>query len=93
MIVACSARPVMMPGSAIGRITANVTTSRPKKRYRETASEASVPSTSATAVAPRPASTESFSASRTSSLSNATENHFVLKFSIGQPCVTLSLNA
>ena len=52
-----------------------------------------MPSTSAIAVAPRPASIDIFSASRTSSLSYATENHFVLKLSIGQPCVTLSLNA
>ena len=93
MIVACSASPVTIPGSAIGRMTAKVMTSRPKKRYRATASDASVPSTSAIAVAQSAAMTEILSASRTSSLSNATENHFVLQSSIGHACVTCSLNA
>ncbi len=91
--VVCSASPVMIPGKAIGRMTTSEIVSRPKKRYRDTASETSVPSTRATAVAPRAASTESWSASRTPSLWYATENHFVEKFSIGQLCVTLSLNA
>ena len=58
MIVACSASPVTIPGSAIGRITANVITSRPKNRYRETASDASVPRMSAIAVAPTAAMIE-----------------------------------
>ena len=67
-IVACSARPVTIPGSAIGRMTANVITSRPKKSVaRRRRATASVPSTSAIAVAPRAARIEFLSASRTSS--------------------------
>ena len=42
-IVACSASPVTIPGSAIGRMTRNEIVSRPKKRERDTASAASVP--------------------------------------------------
>ena len=42
--------PVMMPGSAIGRMRRSDTVSRPKKRERLTAAAASVPSTSATSV-------------------------------------------
>ena len=77
-IVACSARPVTIPGSAIGRMTRNEMISRPKNLERETASDASVPSTSAIKVAPRAALTESRSASRTSGLFHATPNHFVV---------------
>ena len=43
--------PVMMPGSAMGRMTASEIVSRPKKRARDIAAAASVPSTSASAVA------------------------------------------
>ena len=50
--VALSAIPVTIPGSAIGRMTRNEIVSRPKKRWRATASAASVPSRSAIAVAP-----------------------------------------
>ena len=57
------------------------------------ASDSSVPSTSATAVARNAALTESQSASGTSWSWNATENHFVEKSSIGQRWVMLSLNA
>ena len=46
-----SAMPVMMPGSAVGRMTSSDTVSRPKKRERETAAAASVPGTRAVAVA------------------------------------------
>src|SRR4051812_1651112 len=42
----------MIPGSASGRITSSEMASRPKNAKRETASEASVPRTSARAVAP-----------------------------------------
>ena len=45
-----SAMPVMMPGSAIGRISSKVIVSRPKNLARASAAAASVPSTSATAV-------------------------------------------
>ena len=45
-----SEMPVMMPGSAIGRIRSSEIASRPKKRERATAAAASVPSTSASSV-------------------------------------------
>ena len=53
----------------------------------------SVPSTSAIAVAPRPALSEVHSASRTPGLWNAFENHSVVKPSIGQLCERDSLKA
>ncbi len=68
------ATPVTMPGSAIGRITRNEIVSRPKKRWRATASEASVPRTIAIAVAARPALIELKKASRAPSLSIAFPN-------------------
>ena len=77
--VAFSAIPVTIPGSAIGRMTRNAIASRPKKRYRATASAASVPSSSAIAVAPRAAFSETRSASRTPGLSIAFPNHFVVR--------------
>src|SRR4051795_13579258 len=49
--VLLSATPVTITGSAIGRTTRKEMVSRPKKRYRATASEARVPSTIAIAVA------------------------------------------
>ena len=60
-----SANPLMMPGRASGRITTSEIASRPKKSKRETASDAKVPSTRATAVAPSAARTDSQSAWRT----------------------------
>ena len=45
-----SAMPVMMPGSAIGRMTSSEMVSRPKNFVRDTAAAQSVPSTSAIAV-------------------------------------------
>ena len=53
-----SATPVTIPGSAIGKMTMNETVSRPKNRCRATASDASVPRTSASAVAISPTFTE-----------------------------------
>ena len=45
-----SAMPVMMPGSAIGRMTSSEIVSRPKNFEPETAAAQSVPSTSAISV-------------------------------------------
>src|SRR5262245_12801735 len=73
-----SAMPVMIPGSAIGRTKTNETADWPKNLWRERANAASEPSTNATAVAVRPAFTESQRASRTSSSCHAAENHFVV---------------
>jgi hypothetical protein len=91
--VALSAMPVTMPGSASGRMTRNEIVSRPKNRWRETASDASVPSTSAIAVAPMPAFSDVNSASRTPGLWNALSNHSSVKPPVGQPSVRLGLNA
>ena len=79
-----SASPVMIPGSAIGRMKRNEIESRPKKRARARPNEASEPSTRARPVAKRPARRESQSASRTSGSFQASENHFVVKPGIGQ---------
>ena len=73
--VSLSATPVTIPGSAIGRITRNEIVSRPKNRWRATASEASVPSIRAIAVATRPTLIEVKNASRAPSLSTARVTH------------------
>ena len=57
-----SAMPVMMPGSAIGRMTSSEIASRPKNSSRDTAAAQSVPSTSAIAVAIAATVTDSCSA-------------------------------
>ena len=79
-----SARPVMIPGSAIGSTKRNETESRPKKRERERPNAASDPSTSATAVARSPARSDNQRAVRTSSSFHASVNHFVVNPGIGQ---------
>src|ERR671934_2070154 len=79
-----SAIPVTTPGSAIGKTSRKVTAFLPKKRNRETAAAAAVPSKSATPVAAPAALSERTSASRASGLSHAAVNHFVLKPAIGQ---------
>ena len=67
--------------------------SRPKKRYRDTASEDEHPEHEGDGRGAQGREhRELCSASRTPSLWYATENHFVEKFSIGQLWVTLSLN-
>ncbi len=68
------AMPVTMPGSAMGRTTTKDTVSRPKKRCRATANAMSVPRTSAIAVAPRPAFTDTHRAPRAPELSRATDH-------------------
>ena len=87
------ATPVTIPGSAIGRMTRNEIVSRPKKRWRETASEASVPSTSAIAVAAAPALIEVTKASRAPSLSIALSNQSVVSPGGGHSSVWPELNA
>ena len=91
--VAFSAMPVTMPGSAIGSSTRNEIVLRPKKRWRETAIAARVPSTIAIAVAPSPALSEVQRASRTPVLSKAFPNHSSVRPSIGQDCERDSLKA
>src|SRR3954452_15200009 len=62
--VSLRATPVTIPGSAIGRTTRNEIVSRPKERWRATASDARVPRSIAIAVAATPALSEVTSASR-----------------------------
>ena len=88
-----SAIPVMIPGRASGSTSSSETASRPKKRKRCTPKAAAVPSRSATAVANRPALTESQSAECTCGSFQATENHFVLRPGMGQLCTFELLNA
>ena len=71
-----SEMPVMMPGSAIGRMRSSEIASRPKKRERATAAAASVPSTSATSVEIAATGSDSDSARQMSSRSQATANHW-----------------
>src|ERR671935_1290617 len=71
-----SAIPVMIPGSAIGRISRNEIDSRPKKRKRWIAKAAADPSTSAAAVASSATRTESQSAERTSESFQASRNQW-----------------
>src|SRR3954447_17354561 len=88
-----SAIPVTTPGSAIGRMSRNVTASRPKKRNRLTAAAAAVPSTTAAAVASAAAFSDNRSASRASWLCHAAWNHRVEKPAIGQLWIFDELNA
>ena len=66
--------PVMMPGSAIGRTRRSETVSRPKKRERQTAAAARVPSTSAMSVEAAATWSDRSSASWTSGRAHATPN-------------------
>src|SRR4051794_26192980 len=88
-----SAIPVMIPGSASGRMSISEIVSRPKNRKRCTAKDASEPRTSAIAVASRPALTDSHSASRISELCHVDENHFVDSPCSGQLWMFDGLNA
>ncbi len=76
--------PVMMPGSAIGRMTSSEIVSRPKNLVRLTAAAQSVPSTSAITVEIDATFTDSVSASHTSGRFQVTANHFVVKPGGGQ---------
>ena len=87
------ATPVTIPGRAIGRTTRKEIVSRPKKRWRPTASAIRVPSRSAIAVAIRPASIEVTSASRADSLSNALPNQLSVKPGGGHLRIWLELKA
>ena len=82
-----------IPGRAIGRITRKEIVSRPKKRWRATASAARVPSTSAIAAATTPALIEVTKASRAASSLNACENQWVVKPGGGHSRILLELKA
>src|SRR5258706_8479965 len=70
--------PVMMPGSATGRISNREIASRPKNFERHTAAAASVPSSIATNVEAVATCSESDSAERMSLRSQATAHHFTV---------------
>ena len=70
-----SAMPVMMPGSAIGRMMSRLIASRPKKSNRCSAIEMRVPSTSETTVAMIATCTLVSTASRAPALSKARPHH------------------
>ena len=91
--VSLSATPVTIPGSAIGRMTRNEIVSRPKNRWRATASEASVPRIRAIAVATRPTLSEVMKASRALALLIASLNHCVVRLGGGHSRVFDELNA
>ena len=65
---------MMMPGSAIGRISRSEIVSRPKNRERQTAAAARVPSTSASSVDTAATCSDSASASQMSCRAHATAN-------------------
>ena len=81
-----------IPGRAIGRMTRKEIVSRPKKRCRATASEASVPSTRAIAVAASPTLIEVQKASG-AVLSSAFGNHSKVKPGGGHSRILLTLKA
>ena len=91
-ITDCSATPVTMPGSAIGRMTSRLMARLPKKSNRASAMPSSDPSTSAIAVAPRPALTEVHSASRGPWACRARSHHWVVNDGGGQPKRRSELN-
>jgi hypothetical protein len=70
-----SAIPVIMPGSAIGRITSSEIVSRPKNRDPEIAAAQSVPSTMAMSVAIAATRSDRPSACQTSGRFQVTPSH------------------
>src|SRR5690349_1119223 len=88
-----SARPVTMPGSAIGSTTMNETVLRPKKSNRDTAIASSVPSSSAIAAAPSATFSDSRNASRAPWLWIALSSQWVVKPANGHRTDFESLNA
>src|ERR1700687_1966494 len=90
---ALSAIPVMIPGSASGSTKRRLTVSRPKKDDRLIAKAAQDPRTRATAVAARPAWTESSSAVRTFGSFHVAPNHLVVRPGMGQLSMFDVLNA
>jgi len=90
---AFSARPVTMPGSAIGRTSASENTSRPKNLKRWTANAASEPRAIAIRLDRSPTWMDRPSAARTDGLSHADPNHSVLNWRMGQTWIRSALNA
>ena len=71
--------PVTMPGSAIGSTIMRLSASRPKNAKRWIASDASVPSTTASTVAASPTCTLVHNASRAPVLRAASDHHWNVK--------------
>ncbi len=87
----CSATPVTMPGSAMGKTKRNEIELRPNQVYRATANEIIVPSRSATTVASDATLTDSTKAFRTPSLSKAELHQWVVYESGGHEKIRLEL--
>ena len=81
--VSLRAIPVTIPGRAIGRMITKEIVSRPKKRWRPTAIEASVPRTRAIAVAAAPTLSEVSSACWAPWSWIATLNQWVVRLGSG----------
>ncbi len=79
-----SEMPVMMPGSAMGRMTSSEMVSRPKNFVPETAAAQSVPSTSAMSVEIAATCTDSVSACQTSTRFQVTANQLSVRPGGGQ---------
>src|SRR3954451_22918504 len=91
--LAFSARPVTMPGRAIGRTSDRENASRPKNEKRWIANAAREPRATAARLENRATWTERPIASRTDGLSHADPNHWVLNSRIGQTWIRCALNA
>src|ERR1700682_5658515 len=76
--------PVMMPGSASGRMNSRLMASRPKNAVRWIANAAHEPRTRATKAATRPACTENSSADRTVGSFHVAVNHLRVSPGMGQ---------
>src|SRR5439155_5935029 len=87
------ARPVMIPGRAMGRTRKKDSASRPKNLNRCTAKAASDPRPRAMTVAPPAAFTDARRACRTSLFRHATPNQRVVRLAGGHFCPTAELNA
>src|SRR5437870_587408 len=87
------ARPVMIPGNAIGRIKTKDKASRPKNLNRCTAKAANDPRARAITVAPTAALSDVRTACRTSWFRQATPNQCVVRLDGGHFCPTAELNA
>src|SRR5262245_8669966 len=88
-----SATPVITPGRMIGSVTAKLTASRPKNRWRANANAILVPSSSASAVEATAIRTDSHAASFGTGSLNSLPNQRVEKPGNGHELMAVSLNA
>src|SRR3954451_4156798 len=91
--LAFRARPVTIPGRAIGRTSDRENASRPKNENRWIANAAREPSTTAARLENRATWTDRPIASRTDGFSHADPNHCVLNSRIGYTWIRWALKA